>query len=372
MSAAANAQFGDKNALRNKPPGTAADHSDTVWRKGKASFNTSTRLPRGAQIVITVERLGWEGPLGVWEVGSTGYSKKWAMREVTEGAVLTFACRKSAKYGVASQLNGFNFADLKSAVAQRKDSGYQLTFSRDGDQSERVIHVRVQRGPGTPIVGALPIRWGKGRASFNTSGGVPAGSELRIQIVSEGWKGRLGVWRVGASDYLRTWSAEEVTSGQRLTFGLDRTTHVGISSQLDGRNKFATLKKVAASGSGYRLEFARDDGEAVRVVHVTVVRASAIRPNPVIPPRVSANPPTTLGVFGSPAAGRGVLVNDVVLNSLAHKMGVRRGDRLLSINGVPVRSTTGFKSALARTTDSVRVVAARSGKTVNLKLDWRR
>ena len=127
-------------------PCFAADSSQIVptsWSEGNVSFNTNSSLPAGLTLRIQVVEAGWSGRLGVWRVGSSGFSKLWSSQEVKNGAVLDYKLPRKMVVGVPSPLSSNVLGDYAylGSAKKRSSGAYRLVFTH-GD-SQRVVDVTV-------------------------------------------------------------------------------------------------------------------------------------------------------------------------------------------------------------------------------------
>jgi S1-C subfamily serine protease len=75
-----------------------------------------------------------------------------------------------------------------------------------------------------------------------------------------------------------------------------------------------------------------------------------------------------LGVVARSIPGGGLEILDVSRKSLADKLGLRRGDRVLELNGTPVSEAADVPTALAKQSDRLDVKLTRDGDTFEVSL----
>jgi membrane-associated protease RseP (regulator of RpoE activity) len=78
--------------------------------------------------------------------------------------------------------------------------------------------------------------------------------------------------------------------------------------------------------------------------------------------------PDRLGVMAGPAPGGGLQIVSVNRRSIADKLGLRPGDRVLDINGAPVNSIAEVSPAIAQNQERVEIKFVRDGETIELTL----
>jgi hypothetical protein len=89
-----------------------------------------------------------------------------------------------------------------------------------------------------------------------------------------------------------------------------------------------------------------------------------------VPFRIDATPPgsPSLDVQAVPSAQGGVEITSVNEKSLADKLGLRRGDRIVEINGVSVRQVEEVRPALARDKQRLAVSLVRDDEPIELTI----
>jgi hypothetical protein len=75
-----------------------------------------------------------------------------------------------------------------------------------------------------------------------------------------------------------------------------------------------------------------------------------------------------LGVVARSVPGGGLEILDVSRRALADRLGLRRGDRVLELNGTPVSEAADVPAALAKNSDRLDVKLTRDGDTFELSL----
>jgi membrane-associated protease RseP (regulator of RpoE activity) len=80
------------------------------------------------------------------------------------------------------------------------------------------------------------------------------------------------------------------------------------------------------------------------------------------------NSPDRLGVNAMPAGGGGLLIANVNRRSIADKLGLRSGDRVIEINGTPINSNAEVGPAIAQSQEQVAIKFSRNGETIELTL----
>ncbi len=78
--------------------------------------------------------------------------------------------------------------------------------------------------------------------------------------------------------------------------------------------------------------------------------------------------PDRLGVNAWPASGGGLQIASVNRRSIADKLGLRPGDRVLEINGTPTNTVAEVGPAIAQNQDRVEIKFNRNGETIELTL----
>jgi hypothetical protein len=77
-----------------------------------------------------------------------------------------------------------------------------------------------------------------------------------------------------------------------------------------------------------------------------------------------------LGVNAFPSAYGGIEIAGVDQKTLADKLGLRRGDRVVEINGSPIRTNTDVRPALEKTQDRIAVNFIRDDELLELTIRW--
>jgi hypothetical protein len=85
-------------------------------------------------------------------------------------------------------------------------------------------------------------------------------------------------------------------------------------------------------------------------------------------PAVPSDSPDRLGVMASPAQGGGLQIASVNRRSIADKLGLRPGDRVLEINGTPIGSIAEVSPAIAQNQQQVEIKFVRGEDTIELTL----
>jgi hypothetical protein len=78
--------------------------------------------------------------------------------------------------------------------------------------------------------------------------------------------------------------------------------------------------------------------------------------------------PDRLGVMAGPASGGGIQIASVNRRSIADKLGLRSGDRVLEINGTPINAIADVGPAIAQNQERVEIKFVRDGETIELTL----
>jgi hypothetical protein len=78
--------------------------------------------------------------------------------------------------------------------------------------------------------------------------------------------------------------------------------------------------------------------------------------------------PERLGVMAVPAGGGGLQITGVSRRSLADKLGLRSGDRVLEINGMPTSASADVGPAIAQNPERLESKFVRDGETIELTL----
>lgn len=80
------------------------------------------------------------------------------------------------------------------------------------------------------------------------------------------------------------------------------------------------------------------------------------------------NSPDRLGVNAMPAAGGGLLIANINRRSIADKLGLRSGDRVIEINGTPINANAEVGPAIAQDQNQLAIKFSRNGETIELTL----
>jgi S1-C subfamily serine protease len=222
------------------------------------------------------------------------------------------------------------------------------------------VHIEAQMRGGRTVparLTAIDLETGLGIVKLEGAGPWPAatlGQSSDVQVGSLG--GTVGV----DEDNDLAWVTSRVQSIRRFSgyweYMLDRALIVGPSTESWGGSAVVDAQGVVLGIASLRL------GEPPHVnVAIPIEKLVAVKDELVAAGRVVSRPPRPwLGVYTIPHQG-GIVVDGFAASGPAREAGLRRGDRILSVNDVTVASQEEFYDQLwrGRAGDVIRLAVQR-------------